>query len=93
MHKMIIIVILVMKKYVILRKLYISFLKIGGLTAQRQGFGEATNPAAFFADTGFDGILGLGYASLAVGGIPPVFDTLGKQQQLRKRVFAFHLRR
>lgn len=39
----------------------------------------------------FDGILGLGYPSLGLQGITPVFDNLWKQGLISEELFAFYL--
>ncbi len=39
----------------------------------------------------FDGILGLGYPSLAIQGTTPVFDNLKRRGVISQSVFAFYL--
>ena len=41
----------------------------------------------------FDGILGLGYPSLATQGTTPIFDTLKRRSLIPQAVFAFYLSR
>lgn len=66
---------------------------MGGLCAQHQGFAEATElPGITFVAAKFDGILGLGYPSIAVNGITPPFNTLVAQGTVDP-VFAFYLNR
>ncbi|KAL8213668.1 UNVERIFIED_CONTAM: hypothetical protein K2H54_000606 [Gekko kuhli] len=45
------------------------------------------------ATTGFDGVMGLAYPSLAVGSGLPVFDNMMKQELLEEPVFSFILNR
>ncbi|KAJ6651393.1 hypothetical protein lerEdw1_020966 [Lerista edwardsae] len=55
-------------------------LRIGNMTIQNQGFGESVfEPGMTFAFAHFDGVLGLGYRSLTVDGVVPVFDNMMKQ--------------
>jgi cathepsin D len=69
-------------------------LRIGGLTVSNVSFAEATSePGVAFAVTKFDGILGLGYDSIAVGGVPTAFEAIYRSGQLAAPVFAFHLYR
>jgi hypothetical protein len=44
-------------------------------------------------DTQFDGILGLGFDTISVDGVPPVWYTLLAQGQVAEPVFAFWLNR
>lgn len=65
---------------------------IGDLTIKNQLFAEATNePGLAFAFGRFDGILGLGYDSIAVNKIPPPFYNLLNQGLLDEPVFSFYL--
>ncbi|RMD42310.1 hypothetical protein DV735_g2816, partial [Chaetothyriales sp. CBS 134920] len=67
-------------------------LRIGDLSIKNQLFGEATSePGLAFAFGRFDGILGLGYDSIAVNHIPPPFYNLVDQGLLDEPVFAFYL--
>lgn len=57
-------------------------------------FGEALwEPSLVFVFAHFDGILGLGFPILAVGGVRPPLDTLVDQGLLDKPVFSFYLSR
>ncbi|XP_069696614.1 lysosomal aspartic protease-like isoform X2 [Periplaneta americana] len=68
--------------------------RLGTLEAKDQGFAEATHePSAEFIDGQFDGVLGLGYPSIAVDDITPVFNTLIEQNAVDQPVFAFYLNR
>lgn len=46
-----------------------------------------------FALAHFDGVLGLGYPSLAVGNALPVFDSIMNQKLVEEPVFSFYLKR
>ncbi|CAG8013230.1 unnamed protein product [Penicillium nalgiovense] len=63
---------------------------IGDLNVQDQLFAEAT-VARGFTNTKFDGILGLGFASISVNGISPPFYSMLDQGLLDEPVFAFYL--
>ena len=68
---------------------------IGGLRVRAQPFGEVgAERGSPFADGAFDGILGLGYPSLAIDGAsPPFFDALIGARALPANAFSFHLSR
>ncbi|XP_072234017.1 nothepsin [Leuresthes tenuis] len=69
-------------------------LKIGDLTTLNQEFGESVyEPGATFATAKFDGVLGLGYASLAEILGNPVFDNMMAQKTVEEPVFSFYLTR
>ncbi|XP_054553494.1 napsin-A-like [Talpa occidentalis] len=69
-------------------------LTLGGVTAQSVTFGEAVSePSLVFTFARFDGILGLGFPTLAVGGVRPPLDVLVDQGLLDKPVFSFYLKR
>ncbi|KAK4498250.1 hypothetical protein PRZ48_010907 [Zasmidium cellare] len=65
---------------------------IGDLSIKNQLFAEATSePGLAFAFGRFDGILGLGYDTISVNGIPPPFYNMIDQGLLDEKVFAFYL--
>ncbi|KAI2712148.1 hypothetical protein CBS147332_5784 [Penicillium roqueforti] len=63
---------------------------IGDLEIQGQLFAEAT-VARGFTGAKFDGVFGLGFASIAVNGIPPPFYKMLDQSLLDEPVFGFYL--
>ncbi|XBW35942.1 hypothetical protein QEN19_001514 [Hanseniaspora menglaensis] len=67
-------------------------LKIGELEISGQDFGEATSePGLTFAFAKFDGILGLGYSTIAVDGVvPPIYNAID-QGLLKKPLFSFYM--
>uniref|UniRef100_A0A8C0E508 Napsin A aspartic peptidase n=1 Tax=Balaenoptera musculus TaxID=9771 RepID=A0A8C0E508_BALMU len=68
--------------------------KIGGITGASVIFGEALwEPSLVFTFAHFDGVLGLGFPVLAVGGVRPPLDRLVDQGLLDKPVFSFYLNR
>ncbi|XP_030077719.1 cathepsin E [Microcaecilia unicolor] len=67
---------------------------VEGITVSNQQFGESvTEPGNTFADSGFDGILGLAYPSLAVGGCTPVFDNMMAQNLVEIPMFSVYMSR
>lgn len=73
---------------------YISqdILQIGDLKVKKQDFGEATEePGLAFAFGRFDGILGLGYDTIAVNHVTPPFYNMINQGLLDEPVFAFYI--
>lgn len=50
-------------------------------------------PGTTFILAHFDGVLGLGYPSLAVGNALPVFDSIMNQNLVEEPVFSFYLKR
>uniref|UniRef100_A0A8C0DUG4 Napsin-A n=1 Tax=Balaenoptera musculus TaxID=9771 RepID=A0A8C0DUG4_BALMU len=69
-------------------------LTIGGITGASVIFGEALwEPSLVFTFAHFDGVLGLGFPVLAVGGVRPPLDRLVDQGLLDKPVFSFYLNR
>jgi len=67
---------------------------IGDARIQNQGFGEAvTQPGSVFVAAQFDGILGLGYPTISVDGVYPVFNNMWDQKLIPNDVFSFWLDR
>ncbi|NWU93269.1 PEPC protein, partial [Upupa epops] len=69
-------------------------LQIQSISVTNQEFGlsenEPTQPF-YFAD--FDGILGMAYPSLAVGGLPTALQGMLQQNQLSQPIFSFYFSR
>jgi len=73
---------------------YISqdVMTIGDLKIKAQDFGEATSePGLAFAFGRFDGILGLGFDTIAVNNVVPPFYNMINQKLIDEPVFAFYL--
>lgn len=67
-------------------------LTIGDMKIPKQDFGEVTQePGLAFAFGRFDGILGLGYDSIAVNHVTPPFYNMLDQGLLDEPVFSFYL--
>ncbi|XP_054843739.1 cathepsin E-like [Eublepharis macularius] len=68
--------------------------KISNISIEAQDFGESVmEPGSAFIFAQFDGVMGLGYPSLAVGSGLPVFDNMIKQELVEEPVFSFTLNR
>ncbi|XP_014735201.1 PREDICTED: cathepsin E-A-like [Sturnus vulgaris] len=69
-------------------------LQISNISIKGQDFGESVfEPGATFVLAHFDGVLGLGYPSLAVGNALPVFDSIMNQHLVEEPIFSFYLKR
>ncbi|NXM45644.1 CATE protein, partial [Gymnorhina tibicen] len=69
-------------------------LQISNISIKGQDFGESVfEPGTTFVLAHFDGVLGLGYPSLAVGNALPVFDSIMNQHLVEEPVFSFYLKR
>ncbi|XP_068046292.1 cathepsin E-A-like isoform X2 [Anomalospiza imberbis] len=68
-------------------------LQISNISIKGQDFGESVfEPGTTFVLAHFDGVLGLGYPSLAVGNALPVFDSIMNQHLVEEPVFSFYLK-
>ena len=69
-------------------------LQVAGVSSTNQIFAEATKePGLTFVAAKFDGILGMGYQSISVNNIRPVFNQMYAQGALQNNQFSFYLNR
>ncbi|NWS61787.1 PEPC protein, partial [Chunga burmeisteri] len=69
-------------------------LRIQSITVTNQEFGLSQNePTQPFYYADFDGILGMAYQSLAVGGVPTALQGMLQQNQLTEPIFSFYFSR
>ncbi|XP_029680408.1 cathepsin D-like, partial [Formica exsecta] len=67
---------------------------VAGLNVRNQIFGEAIKePGLSFVFSKFDGIMGMGYNTIAVDGVTPVFNNMVQQNLVPESVFSFYLNR
>lgn len=69
-------------------------LGLGGISVSGQSFAEVTfESGEDLEHEKFDGILGLGFKELSVGGVTPVFDQMIEQDLVGEPVFSVYLNR
>uniref|UniRef100_UPI00398F36E1 pepsin A-like n=1 Tax=Pristiophorus japonicus TaxID=55135 RepID=UPI00398F36E1 len=68
--------------------------RLSNIAVNKQEFGlSETEPGGFFSYCKFDGILGLGYPSLAASGATTVFDNMMSQHLVQEPLFSVYLTR
>lgn len=73
---------------------YACFFQFANLGIKNQVFGEATGlPGMTFLAAKFDGILGMGYQTIAVDGVTPPFYNMVTEGLVKDPVFSFYLNR
>ncbi|XP_062387562.1 napsin-A [Sardina pilchardus] len=67
---------------------------LAGVNVPGQQFGEAVQqPGITFAVARFDGVFGMGYPTISVEKVPPVFDQIMAKKLIPQNVFSFYLNR
>jgi len=66
---------------------------VAGLSVTNQTFALANQTSSIFATSGSDGIMGMGFQSIASSGAPTWFENLARSGSLASNVFAFYLQR
>lgn len=68
--------------------------QLAGLDVPGQQFGEAVQqPGITFAVARFDGVFGMGYPTISVEKVTPVFDQIMAKKLIPQNVFSFYLNR